>query len=74
MTRNQNTDLHPRYCVRMPPSTGATAGANWILACTAEMYPPLSALVVKSPTTAFPMATVALLPVLCIARSTMSAA
>lgn len=58
----------------MPPNTGARAGANMILACTAVMKPPRSAAVVKSATTAEPMATVAEEPVLCMARKTISAA
>lgn len=74
MTRNQKVDRQPRNWVKMPPSTGARAGANCTLAWTAVMYPPLSALVVRSATTALPMATVALLPVLCSARSTRRAA
>lgn len=74
MTKNQNVLLQPRYCVNMPPNTGANAGANIILACTAVMKPPRSAAVVKSATTAEPIATVAELPVLCMARKTMRAA
>jgi hypothetical protein len=37
MVRNQNVDRQPRNWVRMPPRTGAKAGANMALACTAVM-------------------------------------